>query len=255
MRISGAKFPPSSRLHAAKSSGRIPGSIPCAIRASTTVSVAMLPTRSSPANGQPPSPVRAPSNLLHPAAYAAKNFFRGVLWPAVQMNAELDTCDAIFHRAVKPADIRRRAPFPPYPRETPCELRCPSAKPARPRQSQLPTALRTGSQTPSKCKPPIRGRKLFVAFLNCSTSARDSPRDILAIGSAEVCRNGIWIPNRRYPGSGEGAFHPLFVYEDADDFGGSTPAGRPAKNPRITSSLSAIWRTCFGETKLTAQCA
>src|SRR6266404_1115718 len=34
--------------------------------------------------------------------------------------------------------------------------------------------------------------------------------------------------------------------------GRSTPGGSPARNDFITSSLSAIWRTCFGETKLTA---
>src|SRR6266436_2735895 len=34
--------------------------------------------------------------------------------------------------------------------------------------------------------------------------------------------------------------------------GRSTPGGSPARNDFITSSLSAIWRTSFGETKLTA---
>src|SRR5579863_10491183 len=34
--------------------------------------------------------------------------------------------------------------------------------------------------------------------------------------------------------------------------GGATPGGREARNNFITSSLSAIWLTAFGETKLTA---
>ena len=46
----------------------IPGSAPTLRRAARTASVGMLPTRSSPAKGQPPSPVSALSKRRQPAA-------------------------------------------------------------------------------------------------------------------------------------------------------------------------------------------
>src|SRR5205814_9835160 len=52
----------------------IPGSAPAFRKAERTSSVAMFPTRLSPANGQPPSPVSALSNRRHPASYAARIF-------------------------------------------------------------------------------------------------------------------------------------------------------------------------------------
>src|SRR6266436_8619225 len=52
----------------------IPGSAPALRSVARTSSVATLPTRLSPANGQPPSPVNALSNLRHPASYAARIF-------------------------------------------------------------------------------------------------------------------------------------------------------------------------------------
>src|SRR5712692_3613043 len=61
----------------------IPVVAPALARAARTVSVAMLPTRSSPAKGQPPRPVTALSNLRQPASYAARIFSAapsGWLW-------------------------------------------------------------------------------------------------------------------------------------------------------------------------------
>ena len=49
-------------------SARIPVAAPLVANADKTVSVAMFPTRVSPANGQPPSPVSAPSNRRQPAS-------------------------------------------------------------------------------------------------------------------------------------------------------------------------------------------
>src|SRR5438093_11053552 len=49
-------------------------SAPAFRSAARTSSVAMFPTRLSPANGQPPSPVSALSNLRQPASYAARIF-------------------------------------------------------------------------------------------------------------------------------------------------------------------------------------
>ena len=55
------------------------------------------------------------------------------------------------------------------------------------------------------------------------------------------------------PGSRERAFQSFFIHDDADDFRAARDwSGREARNICITSSLSAICLTCFGETKLTA---
>src|SRR5271167_49504 len=51
-----------------------PGVTPTLTSAANTLSVGILPTRSSPANGQPPRPVRAESKRRQPAAYAARIF-------------------------------------------------------------------------------------------------------------------------------------------------------------------------------------
>src|ERR1700723_342606 len=46
----------------------IPVETPREARVVKIASVGMLPTSSSPANGHPPIPVKAPSNLRHPAS-------------------------------------------------------------------------------------------------------------------------------------------------------------------------------------------
>ena len=55
------------------------------------------------------------------------------------------------------------------------------------------------------------------------------------------------------PGVAERALESFFVHDDADNFGRRRRRreGKPL-NLAITSSLSAICLTCFGETKLTA---
>ena len=86
----------------------MPGSAPAFRSAARTSSVAMLPTRLSPAKGQPPSPVSARIESAASGFVGGENFFFGVFRAAVQMHAEFDAGDVIFHAAIEIADEFRR---------------------------------------------------------------------------------------------------------------------------------------------------
>src|SRR6266481_4096324 len=98
-----------------------PGSAPAFRSAARISSVAMFPTRLSPANGQPPSPVSAPSNRRQVA---------------------------VMH-------------CPPYPQAKPFAPEYLLATPKCPPQSPTPTARHKDSQTPSKYKSPDRSLPLM----------------------------------------------------------------------------------------------
>src|SRR5258706_7312783 len=74
----------------------------------------------------------------------------------------------------------------------------------------------------------------------------------VGIGAAEICRDGIRLSNCRHTWRLRARSIPCSFTTMPIISGGSVPDGSPARNPFMTSSLSAIWRTCFGETKLTA---
>src|SRR6266404_4239862 len=91
-----------------------------------------------------------------------------------------------------------------------------------------------------------------VSFRNFSTSERDSSRVIFAFARRKYAEIEYGYPIVVTPGVVSARSSPFSFTTMPIISGASTPAGRGAFSFPITSSLSAICFTCFGETKLTA---
>src|SRR6266849_10950654 len=91
-----------------------------------------------------------------------------------------------------------------------------------------------------------------VSFLSVSTRARDSSRFILALARRKYAEIEYGYPIVVTPGVASARSSPFSFTTMPMISGASTSGGREEFNFAITSSLSAICFTCFGETKLTA---
>src|SRR5882762_4514373 len=91
-----------------------------------------------------------------------------------------------------------------------------------------------------------------VSFLSVATIARDSSRVIFAFARRKYAEIEYGYPMVVTPGVASALSSPFSFTTMPIISGRSSPAGRESFSFAITSSLSAICFTCFGETKLTA---
>src|SRR5260370_15804958 len=99
---------------------------------------------------------------------------------------------------------------------------------------------------------PQAGFRAAVSFLSLPTRCRDSSRVMLAFARRKYAEIEYGYPIVVTPGVASARSRPFSFTTMPMISGGSVPTGREAFSFAITSSLSAICFTCFGETKLTA---